>query len=159
VNLGELVTFHLRCGRGKMYWSRQSVCLSVPCRIPEPDVTLGMVGVPSSCALLGRFAISARVSLLWQHSAKREISATACTHSIPGSPLFFFHHLFQRRTFGISNLGFYGPDALPVTRATVSKHRRKQKAPNSTREKSPTSFILSVSITRHLKEWAMLPLR
>ena len=28
-----------------------------------------MVGVPSSCALLGGFAIGARVALLWQHSA------------------------------------------------------------------------------------------
>ena len=28
-----------------------------------------MVGVPPSCALLGGFAIGARVSLLWQHSA------------------------------------------------------------------------------------------
>jgi len=35
----------------------------------EQDVTWGMVGVPPSCALLGRFAIGARVSLLWQHSA------------------------------------------------------------------------------------------
>jgi len=31
-------------------------------------VTRGMVGVPSSCALLGGFAIGAQVSLLWQHT-------------------------------------------------------------------------------------------
>ena len=42
--------------------------LSVPRRIPillhVPGCNLGMVGVPSSCALLGGFAIGARVSLL-----------------------------------------------------------------------------------------------
>ena len=31
-------------------------------------VTREMVGVPSSCALLGGFAIGAQVSLLWQHT-------------------------------------------------------------------------------------------
>jgi len=34
-----------------------------------------MVGVPSSCALLGGFAIGARFSLLRQHSAQRQKSA------------------------------------------------------------------------------------
>jgi len=48
------------------------------------DVSWGIQGVPSSCALLGRFAIGARVSLLWQHSAEREMSASACTRSMPG---------------------------------------------------------------------------
>jgi len=43
-----------------------------------------MVGpVPPSCALLGGFAIGARVSMLWQHSGEREMSASACTHSMP----------------------------------------------------------------------------
>jgi len=44
-----------------------SVCLSLaafPHYCTDPDVTWGMVGVPSSCALLGGFAIGARVSLL-----------------------------------------------------------------------------------------------
>jgi len=49
------------------------VCLSVRRLMPtycmDPDVTWGMVGVPPSCAQLGGFAISARVSLLRQHSA------------------------------------------------------------------------------------------
>ena len=45
----------------------------------------GMVGVPSRCALLDRFAIGARVSLLRQHSAEREMSARACGHSMPGN--------------------------------------------------------------------------
>ena len=44
-----------------------------------------MVGVPPSCAVLDGFAIGARVSLLWQHSAEREMSASACTRSMPGS--------------------------------------------------------------------------
>ena len=43
-----------------------------------------MVGVPSSCALLGEFATGARVSLLWKHIAKREMSASASTRSMPG---------------------------------------------------------------------------
>jgi len=49
-----------------------SVCLTLtafPYYCTNPDVTWGMVGVPPSCALLGVFAIGARVSLLWQHSA------------------------------------------------------------------------------------------
>jgi len=32
---------------------------------------------------LSGFAIGARVSLLWQHSAEREMSASACTRSMP----------------------------------------------------------------------------
>ena len=49
------------------------VCLSVPCHILTllhgPGCNLGeWQGVPSSCAQLGRFAIGAWVSLLWQHS-------------------------------------------------------------------------------------------
>ena len=49
-----------------------SVCL---CPLPHAHTTArtriqlgGVVGVPPSCALLGGFAIRARVSLLWQHS-------------------------------------------------------------------------------------------
>jgi len=66
-----------------VYWSRPSVCLSVLRRIPTllhgPDVTCGMVGVPSSCALsIGRIAIGACVSSLQQYSAEREMSASAC---------------------------------------------------------------------------------
>jgi len=44
-----------------------SVCLSLaafPHYVMDPDVTWGMVEVPSGCALLGGFAIGARVSLL-----------------------------------------------------------------------------------------------
>ena len=40
--------------------------------------------MPCSCALLGGFAIRARVSLLRQHSAEREMSASACTRCMPG---------------------------------------------------------------------------
>ena len=44
--------------------------------------------MPSSCALLGGFAIGAdSVSLLWQHSAEREMSASACTRCMPGCRL------------------------------------------------------------------------
>jgi len=66
------------------------VCLSVPRRIPTllhgPGCNLGeWQGLPSSCALLGGVAIGARVSLLWQHSAEREMSASACIRYMPGS--------------------------------------------------------------------------
>jgi len=65
-----------------VYWSRAYVCLSVPRRIPTvlhgPDFSWGIVGVPSSCALSGRFAIDARVSLLWQHSTQRGMSPSVC---------------------------------------------------------------------------------
>jgi len=44
-----------------------------------------MVEGASSCALLGGFAIGARVSLLRQHSAEREMSASALTRYMPGS--------------------------------------------------------------------------
>jgi len=76
--------------RRNVYWSRSSVCM---CVCPSPHVTFphshtiartrmyveGMVWVSSSCALLGEFAIGAQVSLLWQHSAEREMS---CLYSL-----------------------------------------------------------------------------
>jgi len=37
-----------------------------------------MVGVPSSCALLGGFAIGAWVSLLWQHTRVYAYSLIHC---------------------------------------------------------------------------------
>ena len=59
------------------------LCVSVPRRIPAllhgPGCNVGNGRGPPSCALLGGFAIGARVSLLWQHSGEREISASACT--------------------------------------------------------------------------------
>ena len=50
------------------------VCLSVrgcmPTLLHGPGCNLGeWQGMPPSCALLGGFAISARVALLWQHNA------------------------------------------------------------------------------------------
>jgi len=65
------------------------ICMSVPHRIPallhRPGCNLWeWWGLPPSCALLARFAIGARVSLLWQHSTECEMSASACTRSMPG---------------------------------------------------------------------------
>jgi len=73
--------------------ARLSVCLSVHSRMPT--LLHGMVGVPSSCALLDGFAIGARVTLLWQYSAARignrctwqhsgehEMSASTCLYSL-----------------------------------------------------------------------------
>jgi len=83
------ITFCARRSQGEMYigHGRLCVCLSLAAFqhcCTDTDVTFGMVGVASSCALLGGFAIGAQVSLLRQHSAKCEMSATACTRSMPG---------------------------------------------------------------------------
>ena len=58
-----------RYNRDEMYigHDRLCVCLTLaafPRYCTDPDVTWGMVGVPSSCALLGGFAIGAQVTLL-----------------------------------------------------------------------------------------------
>ena len=50
-----------------------------------------MVGVPSSCALLGGFAIGARVSLLLQHSAEREMSASVV---LALCPVYIYTHIY-----------------------------------------------------------------
>jgi len=65
-----------------------SVCLPVLAAFPQyctdPDISWGMVWVPCSCALLGALAIGTWISLLWQHSAEREMSPSACSRSMPG---------------------------------------------------------------------------
>ena len=64
-----------------------AICVSV-CSSPHSDTTSQTrngKGAPSSCALLGRFGIGARISLLWQQIAECEMSASACTRSMPGS--------------------------------------------------------------------------
>jgi len=71
-----------------MYWSLPSVFPSVPRRIPrlphEPGCNLGeWQGVPCSYALLGGFAIGARVSLLRPLCTERKMSASACTLLYP----------------------------------------------------------------------------
>jgi len=79
----------------------------------DPDVSWGMVGVPSSCALLGGFANGARVSLLWQHSAKCKMSAIACIRSMPDSfcqP----HHIILLTISIISHMA-YMYDHFPFT--------------------------------------------
>ena len=50
--------------------------------------------MPPSCALLGGFAIGARVALLWQHNANAKCyRVRACTLSMP-SFLSFFIFIF-----------------------------------------------------------------
>jgi len=74
-----------------------SVCLSalflsVPRRIATllhgRDVTWGMVGLPSSCALLGEFCNRCTGFVALQLSAEREMSASACTRFMPGVSLY-----------------------------------------------------------------------
>jgi len=92
------------------------VCLSLAAfthYFTDPDVSWGMVGVPSSCALLGEFAIDAWVSLLWQHSAECKMSAIACIRSMPDSfcqP----HHIILLMICIISHMA-YMYDHFPLT--------------------------------------------
>ena len=71
----SLITFRVSRRRREMYigHARLCVCLCVCVTVPRPMSTLlhgpgcnlgGMVGVPPSCALVGGFAVGARVSLL-----------------------------------------------------------------------------------------------
>jgi len=63
-----------------------SVCVGhrIPTLLHEPGYNLGEWY--SRClTTIGGFAIGARVSLLWQHSAEREMLASACTRSMPGA--------------------------------------------------------------------------
>jgi len=75
------ITFRVRYNRGKIYIGHGRlcfcacvsvcVCLSLaafPHYCMDPDVAWEWKEVPSSCALLGGFAIGAQVSLLWQHT-------------------------------------------------------------------------------------------
>ena len=93
LNCSSMFTFRVKCSRGENTGhDRPSVCLCVCLSVPRrictllhgPECNLGEWGVPSSCALLGEFAIGARVSLLRQHSAERDMSASVCTLSMPG---------------------------------------------------------------------------
>ena len=63
-----------------------SVRYRMPTLLHGPRCNMGNgTGCPyPSCALLDGFALGARVSLLWQHSAEREVWASACTRSVPG---------------------------------------------------------------------------
>jgi len=85
----------MRRNRGEMYSGHRRpcvclcVCVSVPRCIPTllhgPGCNAGeWWDVRSSCALLGGFAIGAQVALLSQHSAEREMSASACSRWMPG---------------------------------------------------------------------------
>ena len=90
VGLRLFITFHVRRSRGEMYIGHacRCVCLYVHRRIPTLlyglGCNLGNGRGASSSALFGGFAIAARVSLLWQHSAEREMSTSAYTRSVPG---------------------------------------------------------------------------
>ena len=71
---GSVITFRVRRSRGEMYIGYGRLCVCVSVSVPhlaafphywtDPDVTWRMLGVPSSCEVLGGFAIGARVSLL-----------------------------------------------------------------------------------------------
>jgi len=50
----------------------------------DPDATWEWCGVPSSCALLGGFAIGARVFVADTVAQNAKMSESACTLSTPG---------------------------------------------------------------------------
>jgi len=91
-----VVTFCVRRSRGEMCSGHGrlcaclsvclSVCLSALSAVPHywTDPDIAWVTVYISCALLDGFAINARISLLWQHSADREMSASVCTRCMSG---------------------------------------------------------------------------
>jgi len=65
--------------RHEMYSGHGRLCVSVcghmPTLLHAPGCNLGeWLGVPSSCALLDRFATDARVSLLWQHMQTQKVT-------------------------------------------------------------------------------------
>jgi len=84
------ITFRMRQSSGEMYCVLVTcVCVSVPHGISTllhgPGCNLGeWQGVPSSYAVLCKFAIGARALLLWQLSAEHEMLASAYTRSVPG---------------------------------------------------------------------------
>jgi len=71
----SVITFCVSRRRRKMYCGHSRLCMSVcvsvhgrtPTLLHGPGCNLG--AMPPSCALLGGFAIGARVALLWQHNA------------------------------------------------------------------------------------------
>jgi len=86
-----MIAFRMSRRRREVYsgHGRLWVCLCV-CPSPHAHTTARPgcnLGNGRGCPLVvhycvGRFAIGARVSLLWQHSAEREMSASACTRSM-----------------------------------------------------------------------------
>jgi len=58
------ITFHVSRRSHEMYCGQARLCV---CLSADPDVTWRSGRDPPSCALLGGFAIGARVALLWQH--------------------------------------------------------------------------------------------
>jgi len=82
------ITFRVTRRRREMCsgHARLCVCLCLsaaacPHCCTDPDVTWGTgAGCPPSCALLGGFAIGARVALLWQHSANAKYQRVLSTY-------------------------------------------------------------------------------
>ena len=84
----RFITFCVSRRRRKMYCghARLCVCVSVRGRTPTllhgPGCNLGAwKRLPPGCALLGRFAISAPVALLWQHNANHSLRGVRVRYS------------------------------------------------------------------------------
>ena len=74
----QIITFCVSRRRREMYCGHVRLCMCVcvsvrgctPTLLHGPGCNLGQwQGMPPSCALLGGFAIGARVAFLWQHNA------------------------------------------------------------------------------------------
>jgi len=73
---GHQISGHVSRKLCEMYCGHAHLCLSVCGRMPTPIARTrmqleGVVGEAPSCALLGGFAIGARVALLWQRNVNR----------------------------------------------------------------------------------------
>jgi len=84
----SFVTFLVSRRPREMYCghARLCVCVSIRGRMPTllhgPGCNLGeWYGMPPSCALLGGFAIGARVALLWQHYGNAWQSSAVIRHA------------------------------------------------------------------------------
>jgi len=125
-------------GHAHLYVCRLSLA-ACPRYDMDPDVTWEVVGVPSSCAALGRFAIGARVLLLWQHGpntkCQRVLELTLCVVSwVEHTPIrtpfwwlfyrtwisqlspWFFFHLFWTCAFCWDRTSHLLFNAIPSTK-------------------------------------------
>jgi len=117
----EIITFRMSRRRSVMYsgHARLCVCLSLaafPHYCTDPDATLrNGRGCPLLCSV-GRIWISARISLLWQHSANAKCQRLLCilalflvSHSTACEIIYCLKHVWQPRN--VSNIGLIFRDA------------------------------------------------
>ena len=110
--------------------------------------------MPPSWAVLGVYAIDARVSLLGQHSAEREMSACACTRCMPG--LSFCCYL--RRRFLMYSLLMKWKTLLRswTTRLWCKRARRRQCIASRRKQYSATARETIFTLFWAFRRWVLL---